>query len=422
MSQKTDGSIRPQPTDERLFDHGWVIDYTRWIISRIVAECPSRWPASPDESKAQEILHGELTACDSVAECVPYRFNSSLYGVIALHFALAILAGLLVLVHPAIALITHLLVAISYFGDSQKRFFLLRRLLPWSEGHNLIVTYPAQGEVRSRVVLLAHADAAPTGWIFRPALARLCNENRYGGALTFLRKPLLVAVIILVLVILIDLVMLTAGRSPWWLTVVYVLGHGYFLSVVLLTLQVVLNRQVVDGANDNLTSCAAIAVLARRFAAVPEEGVELVFGITGGEEAGDGGSSALARDMRGRWDPSNTLVVALECLGSGQLRVLEDGELFSHRTPDWLMTAVEQSAGAHQQPISRYRLPAGCTDVLPFLVRGYEGTCFVRIDPNNGVPENYHLPGDRPENLSYRQLAEAIDFTERFVREVSRLY
>jgi hypothetical protein len=41
---------------------------------------------------------------------------------------------------------------------------------------------------------------------------------------------------------------------------------------------------VVDGANDNLSSCAAVAVLARRFARFRDDDIELVLGVTGGEE------------------------------------------------------------------------------------------------------------------------------------------
>lgn len=131
--------------------------------------------------------------------------------------------------------------------------------------------------------------------------------------------------------------------------------------------------------------------------------------------------TALVRQMLGRWDRSRTVVVALECLGGGQLRVLEDGEILRQPVPAWLMAAVQRAADARDQPISSYELPAGCTDVLPFLVRGYDGLCFVRIDPRTGVPTNYHLPSDRPENLNYQQLAQTIGFVERFVREVVRL-
>jgi hypothetical protein len=124
--------------------------------------------------------------------------------------------------------------------------------------------------------------------------------------------------------------------------------------------------------------------------------------------------------MRARWDRSQTVVVALECLGRGELRVLQDGELVRQRVPERLQTAVRRAARAADQPPTLYEIPAGCTDVLPFLIGGYDGLGFIRTMPETGVPANYHLPSDRPEAIDYRQLVEAIGFVERFIGEVSR--
>jgi hypothetical protein len=404
----------------RRYRDGWASRYSRRLITRIVEKCPHRSPASPGEKRAQQILGNEMTELGGVAEFLPCRFSTSLYAVIALHFGLAALAGLLQAVSPAIALALHLLVAVSFFGDSQKRFFLLRRLLPWRQSQNLVVTFPARKTLRRRIVLLAHADAAPTGWIFQSPLIWLCREDLYGSWLRLLRKPMLIATLVLLLVILRDVQMLvipsTLGRPP----VGYLVAHGYFLTIFLLNLQMTFGRQVVEGANDDLSGCAAAAVLAQRLTRFREDDIELVVGITGGEEAGDGGSTALARQMRARWDRSQTVVVALECLGRGQLRVLEDGELIRQRVPGWLMAAVGRAAEPPDEPIARYEAPAGCTDILPFVIRGFDGICFVRIHPEMGVPANYHLPSDRPDGIEYRQLVDAINFVERFIREVSR--
>jgi hypothetical protein len=417
-----DTALATKTTERRAPQYGdrWAIDYTRRLITRIVGECPRRSPASPGESRAQQILRDEMADSGGIPEFLPCRFSTSLYAVIALHFGLAALAGLLHPVSPAIALTLHLLVAVSYVGDSQKRFFLLRRLLPWRQSQNLIVTFPARKPLRRRIVLLAHADAAPTGWIFQSPLTRLCRENLYGPWLRLVRKPMLIAMLVLLLVSLRDVQMLVAPWPRGWPSVGYLVAHGYFLAIFLLNLQVAVGGRVVDGANDNLSSCAAVAVLAQRFARFRDDDVELVLGVTGGEEVGDGGSTALARQMRARWDRSRTVVVALECLGRGQLRVLQDGELVRQPVPQWLMTAVKRAAQAPDKPISLYELPAGCTDVLPFVIRGYDGLCFVRIAPETGVPANYHVPSDRPDAIDYRQLVDAIGFVERFLREVSR--
>jgi hypothetical protein len=400
-------------------DDKWAVGYTRRLITRIVDECPHRWPASADERRAQDILRQEMTGYGGIVRFLPCRFNTSHYAVVSLHCALATLAGPLQLVSPTVALVLHLLVGVSYFGDSQKRFFLLRRLFPRKPSQNLIVTFPARSPLRRRIVLLGHADAAPTGWIFQSPLVRLCNEKLYGRRLQFLRKPILGAMLVLLLVILQDLQWLTIGYDSRWLAGGYFLGHLFFLTITLLNLQVVWHRTVVAGANDNLTACVAIVVLARRFAASRGDDVELVLTVTAGEETCAGGTMALAREMRKHWDRSQTVVIALECLGGGELRLLQDGEIFSRKVPAWLRAAAERTAGLTNP--SLYQLPAGWTDVLPFLVYGYDGVCLLRVDPATGIPANYHRPSDRPENVNYQHLVDAIGFLERFIHEVSRV-
>ncbi len=395
---------------------------TRRLIERLVEECPERYATSKDERRAQDILAGELARHGGQVEYLPFRFNISLYAVIALHFGLAALAGPLRLVHPAIALALHLLVLISYVGDSAKWFRLLRRLCPYRPARNLIVTYPARGPMRRRIVLLGHADAAFTGWLFEGPLARAGGEYRYWWPIAFLRKPMRIAAIVLALVCWQDFSAMTIEFFFWWNPAGYVVGHVYFFVIFLLNLQIVLRHQVVAGANDNLTGCAALVTLARQFAVHKPEDVELVLGVTACEEAGTGGAIALAHQMRHRWDRSDTMVVALECLGRGELRILQEGEIVPARVTPWLLQAAYRAA--EQDPryrhLSIYNIPAGGTDALPFLVHGYPSICIGCIDPDTGLPANYHQPDDRPENLDDQQLADAIDFVERFVRLVSQ--
>ena len=143
-------------------------DYTVGLIRRIVSECPKRKSTGLDERLAQEILQRELASQGLRTEFVPFRYNNSLYAVLALHFGLATLASAVYFFSPLSAFVLHLFTVVSYLGESTYSFSFLRRLLPKRNSQNLIATMPASGPTRLRVVLVGHADAAPTGWMFNP--------------------------------------------------------------------------------------------------------------------------------------------------------------------------------------------------------------------------------------------------------------
>jgi hypothetical protein len=97
-----------------------------------------------------------------------------------------------------------------------------------NESQNLIVTFRARKPLRRRIVPPAHADAAPTGWIFQSPLTRFCRENLYGRYPQFLRKPMLIATLVLLLVILRDVPMRVAPWSLGQPPVGYLVAHGIF--------------------------------------------------------------------------------------------------------------------------------------------------------------------------------------------------
>src|SRR5207244_13421157 len=80
--------------------------------------------------------------------------------------------------------------------------------------------------------------------------------------------------------------------------------------------------RTVPGASDNATGVAALIELARRFAAAPAPGVELVLLAPGCEESGMGGMAAFLRDHAAELRSLSTLVLGLDTLGAGTAIVL----------------------------------------------------------------------------------------------------
>ncbi len=126
-------------------------------------------------------MRQELRTAGGASRWQRFAFSRNLYAVIGLHFAIAALALGLFPIHPLLAAGGVLLVMLSYICDSNRWGYGLRRLLGWHPSQNLLVTFPARGRLRRRIVVTAHADAAFTGWLFQPWITGLGGARRFRG-------------------------------------------------------------------------------------------------------------------------------------------------------------------------------------------------------------------------------------------------
>ncbi|MDY0061634.1 MAG: M28 family peptidase [Myxococcota bacterium] len=391
-------------------------------IFRIESLCPQRAPSSEGERRAQEVVAAEFAALGLPTTWQPFTFNDSLHANLALHFGLGTLGTLVGGVSPAAGLLLHGACATSYQLEVTRRHFLLRRLLPPRRSQNLLVTLPAkESEPRLRIVFLAHADAAITGFIFDPRVTRLLHRD-LPGPLARLRRPLELAVRTQQALAVCDLLRLLGGPLAWPLRPLEWALTLPSLLVFLGSLQALLADELVPGANDDLSGLVALPVLARRLAADQPPDVELVFVATGCEEPGFGGADALVRETSGRWDRTNTVVIALDSIGGGDLRWLDvEGDL-PLPLPAWLRLTLQATAAADERfaGTQGFAVPCGGTDMVPFRCAGYAGVGLIGLDPTLGTPTHYHLPTDTSDNLDYEKLLLAVDFAEQLARRLYR--
>ncbi len=385
------------------------------LIRQLVEQCPRRLPTTASEKKAQEIVADKLVRLGLEIRWQPFAFSRSLYANLALHFLLGALGTAVAALSAWAGLFLHLIAAVSYLADGE-RFYLLRRVLGFAPSQNLIAVAPAKKQPQRRLVLIGHADAAFTGYIFRPELARRVARRPLPG---ILGRPLALAVLALLALAGIDLLQLIAVNLSWkfWL-----LAAGLTvlpLIAGLFSLEVVLRDEAVPGANDNLSGAAALPALAGRLVPAKPDDLELVFVLAGCEEASMGGSDALARVASREWDPRRTAVLAIDTIGRGELRYLEfEGELIKRYVPGWLAGVLESSASSDPRfaGLRPMQPPVGGTDAQPFLVRGFPAAGITCIEPELGTSLHYHLPDDRPEYLIPEQLARSLDFVESVCR------
>lgn len=396
------------------------------LIEDIVRECPRRLATSDDERRAQEMLERMLQERGLHTHTEGFRFNESLYANIALHFGLGALGNLVGQFSPGVSALMSGIVSSSYWADSTRRGYALRRLLPWKDSQNLIATSPAKtGDPRLRVVMIAHADAAFTGMIFNPEIMKRALQSPLPDNLRFLDRIMEVATVSQGLLAAVDAVRALSKRRASDDILLRTILATPGLLVALANFEVVLRNEVVPGANDNLSGCAALPVLASRLLPDQPDDVEYVFVVAGAEETSLGGSDALAIAQAEHWDPENTIVLAVDTLSGGEIRFIErEGELKPLRIATRLRHCLQRAAAtdARFRTVRGYDMPIGGTDALPFARRGYHAAAITCIDPEIGAPRNYHHPSDTPENLDAERLLESVDFIEAAAREIVREY
>ena len=379
---------------------------------------PRRVTGTPLEKKAQELLGDELTPLGFTQDWRPFKYTQSIYFALMVTFGLSVLGTGLAFSVPVAALALHALVAVSYALESLRRGLIIRSFIPSISSQNLLCTLKAKAPLRKRIVLLAHVDAAFTGVLFHPSVVKVATKQPPPG-LGWFKKGLGIATSSVALLALFDgLGLAGLWAPPLWLY----LGLAVPSTIVfLLNVDVVVRNTVVPGAADNLSGCTACSELAYRLAGSLPDDVELVIVYTGCEEAGTGGALRLAQQLEvsGEWKKEETVVLALDTLTNGELRYLEEGELWPIAVPKVLVEAIEATNADSPQKVTRYVVPTGASDSLPFVVRGWNTVCLSCIDPVLGAPRHYHRPSDTWSNCDEQQLDVSIDFAEKLIRRLA---
>ena len=397
-------------------------DYVLKLITRVVRECPRRQPTSEDERRASYILKEEFERQGMRTEVQPFEFNDNLYANLALHFGLGSAGTVVSPLLPAVGLALHLLVGTSYWADSTRRAYILRRLFKFKPSQNVLATLPARsGEPRLRIVINAHVDAAFTGLLFQEKVVRTFSGDM-PAQLAFLQRSLEVAAKSQFVLAGFDLARIFLGPLTWPLIPLEHLINLPALLAFILGTEVTIRDEIVPGANDDLSGAAALPVLAARLARSQHPDVELIFAATGCEEASLGGGDAMVRDNEHRWKRENTVFLALDGLTNGTLQFLNpEGEVVQTPVPEWLAGVVRQVAASEPRfnEVKDFEVPVGGSDVAAALARGYDGVCLACVDHEIGSPKHYHQASDTPENLDLDGLMLSIDFAEQLVEAIA---
>jgi hypothetical protein len=313
----------------------------------------------------------------------PFRCHSTWAIPYGAHALLGLLAARL----PApLRVPLALATAISFEADYTGRAQTLRSVLPGARSaHNVVGRL---GNGRRKLVLVAHHDAAHTGWVWNPRVLAAGRERarRTGTTPSFIGLPLLA------------LLLVALGLRR--------IGSALLALNIGLGVQSALSP-TVPGASDNATGVAGVLELARRYAADPPDDTEVTVLCPSGEEVGLTGMYQWLHIPKGS-DPLGNgllLVLGLDTLGAGE-PVVARGESLTGRYRDEDLALVDPD-------VPRVVLGAG-TD--PMAAR-YAGVPAVSIlSWVDGGFTNYHLPTDTADRVNWESVERCVDLADRTVR------
>ncbi len=378
-----------------------------WLADLAAIERPS---ASEGEREAGEWIVNRIADLGAEARIETERAHGTYWWPLGIGAAAGALAGLAAL--RGRRLLAAGLGAASAaaladdFPPAKRR---LRARLPQSLTHNVVCELgPADAE--RVVVIVAHHDAAHSGWIFNPAIPEATFHRAKVPVELFDTSPALMWPLLASPLLAIASA-LTGNRAAAALGTL--LGAGYAASMAEIG-----SRDVVPGANDNATAVVLLLALAERLLAEPTTATRVILLSTGAEESFSEGMKAFGERHFGELPRESTFFLCVDTVGSPTLSVLRgEGFLRMHDYPDQALALIDGLAdelGIEMVPNLRLR---NGTDGLEALAAGYPTVTLCSVTDLK-QPANYHWPTDTAENVDFGTLADAIRLSEAVVRRL----
>jgi len=375
----------------------YVIDRTR----RIIESCGPRRAGSRGERGAQEFMRAELAACcdgDVLLETFPVAHNA-FFAMHAVAASSLLVAILLWHVHPALSLaLDAAAVAIWYFQLVRYRRFL-DPFFPKSESCNVYGRVKPAGELKRRIILSGHADAA-------------C-EWRYAHLLPILLPAIVIGLLGgiagVVILHLLGFAAWAAGGAfsniaAWLGSLPFILIPGVAMGILFNNMAV-----IVPGANDNLSGALTAVGIAKQLkeAGIRLKNTELAIAIMGAEEAGLRGAKHFAARHKAECADVDTIVIVVDTFRDlDHMRVFNRDMNGTVRHDAGVCRLIQEAGAQCGVDIPPASIFLGSSDASAFTQSGWRAATFGAMDPRPA--DYYHTRRDTWDNMSEECLRTAI--------------
>ncbi len=375
-----------------------------------------RLAGTEGEREAAEWIAARLTKAGANARVEEEKFRGDFAGVIGGLAAIGAAAGLLAGSRSRRARKLGVAAGVAAAGliadDISNGFRPFRKTVRPEQTTWNVVAETGDPNAERTLVVLAHHDAAQTGFIFDPSLQEQLIE-KFPGIVERIDTSL----------------------PLWWLVLsgplMAVAGGvsgrsglakaGAAVSAgAAATMADIQRNSVVPGANDNLTAVAVLVAMAEAFAAEPVENLRVQLVSAGAEEVLQGGIYGYCERHLSKLNRERTWVLNIETVGGPSLALLEgEGpvvmeDYFDRPWRDLIAGASEREG----IPLRRGMRSRNSTDsVIPSRM-GVPTATVVALDRYKAL-SNYHSHRDTPENICWPTVACAADLSIAVARELA---
>lgn len=386
---------------------------TAYIIKEITHICrhiKPRSPGSAGEREAAEYMAGILKdecGCRDVRTESYTVHPGSFYGYCHITGILGILACLGFFIHPLVSLITACISLFLFLFSFVLYKPILDRFYPAKEGANVTAIRPCSGEIKRRLFINGHIDAA---WEFP-------LNYHFGGVIFEIPNAMALTGVIVYIILSICAL---CGLGDW--TRIVALCGLVFVPAYVAVGFTYNTKRIVDGANDNLTGCYMGIELLRQMELqhVDLEHTEIGVILTGSEEAGLRGAKAWCRRHKDDYRDVPTFIVTFDTIHDPSHLMINQRDLNNTLDADAGLSRVfDQACKDVGVPCRKGRVPlfGGATDSAAFLQGGFRAVAVTGL--SHILEDYYHTRRDTYDNLNeegiencYRAMVRMVELVD----------
>ena len=384
-------------------------------VVRELCSFEGRGPGTDAERRAANALAARLRGIGRPARIEPFFCHPQYPIVHLIHAALGIAGSLLATVQPAVGFALVLLAAVSTYLDLNTRLYLARSLLFRRVSQN-VVSPGDRPRAPARLVLMAHYDAARTGYVFSKAsnrARRLPERVRLGLG------PFRLFFWVGLAPLLPILGARMAGLDATWLSAIQAIPTIVLIVAAFLLIDIALS-EIVPAAYDNASGVAGVLSAAEELTANPPDNLDVWVVLTGAEESFCEGSRAFVRAHRNELHRDRTAFVNVDSVSYGGVAYeVSQGAVISIPHDPQLIELCQalSAAGAAEALPIRHPL---IDDALPPRIRKHRAITIRTTDADGNLAPWYHTHEDVPERMDRDALTQATEFVVALARLLDR--
>ncbi len=401
--------------DEKKLEFDSTVEYMVKKITDICEKIGPRAPGSKEELEAQKLMGKDLEQWADKIEIEDFTVHRQAFmGFIPFTVAMAIVATIFFFFYPLISFIATIIAFIPLVLEFLMYKQFIDPLFFGHPSHNLIATRKPKGEVKKRIILIAHSDSQYE-WIL--------NYKLGGTGMKLFLIPAVVGLVVCCIASLVKGIVVdfkgieTQASSTFFLIVgiilcIFIIPYIGFLFFQSYT-------KSVPGANDNLSGCLSVMSVLKLLneSDIRFENTEVRVILSGSEEAGLRGAKAYAEAHKHELREIETVVVACDTKRDLKVMAVYDRDLSGTLKHDkQVKELVKQAAANCGWDIPYASIYLGACDAAAFTQKGIKATGFAAMDPT--PPRYYHTRLDAPDML----VPEALKVGAEILLETVCLY